>query len=151
MQSNRLKIRYFNENDLEYLYRLLSDKEVMRFLEPPYTKEKTARFLSDAGLCDKPLIYAVDDQDGKFIGYVIYHVYEENSYEIGWVLYQEEWHKGYTQELTQMLIRDAKEKSRDLVIECLPEQEISRHVALSNGFEYYGNVDECDVYLLKIN
>ena len=78
-------------------------------------------------------------------------VSEENSYEIGWVLYQEEWHKGYTQELTQMLVRDAKEKSRDLVIECLPEQEISRHVALSNGFEYYGNVDECDVYLLKIN
>ena len=50
-----------------------------------------------------------------------------------------------------MLIRDAREQHRDLVIECLPEQETSKQIALSNGFEYHGNVDGCDVYLLRIN
>ena len=151
MQGSRLRIRHFKENDLEDLHRLLSDEEVMRYLEPPFSKEKTTDFLREVGLCDEPLIYAVDNLDGGFVGYVIYHIYEEDSYEIGWVLYKEEWHKGYAQELTQMLIRDAREQHRDLVIDCLPEQETSKQIALSNGFEYRGNVDGCDVYLLRIN
>ena len=149
MESSRLVIRHFKENDLDNLYKLLSDEEVMRYLEPPFSKEKTTVLLRETGLCEEPLIYAVDDRNGCFIGYVIYHKYEEGSYEIGWVIDREEWHKGYAQELTQMLIQDAKEKKRDLVIECLPEQEVSKRVALMNGFEYSGNVDGCDVYLLR--
>lgn len=149
MESSRLVIRHFKENDLDNLYKLLSDEDVMRYLESPFSKGKTADFLREAGLCEEPLIYAVDDRNGCFIGYVIYHKYEEGSYEIGWVLYKEEWNKGYAQELTQMLIQDARDKSRNLVIECLPEQEISKRVALANGFVYSGNIDGCDVYLLR--
>ena len=149
MESSRLVIRHFKENDLDNLYKLLSDKDVMRYLESPFSKGKTADFLREAGLCEESLIYAVDDRNGCFIGYVIYHKYEEGSYEIGWVLYKEEWNKGYAQELTQMLIQDARDKSRNLVIECLPEQEISKRVALANGFVYSGNIDGCDVYLLR--
>ena len=36
--------------DLEPLYGLLSDSQVMRYIESPYTMEKTERFLLNAGL-----------------------------------------------------------------------------------------------------
>lgn len=151
MHTNRLTIRRFHRSDSDKLYKLISDKEVMRFLEPPYSREKSEAFLHAAGLSDNPLIYAVDDKEGNFIGYVIYHVYEEKSYEIGWVLYKQEWNKGYAQELTKLLIDDAKKKNRNLIIECLPEQIATKKIALSNGFEYCGNIDQCDVYLLKMD
>lgn len=65
MQGSRLRIRHFKENDLEDLHRLLSDEEVMRFLEPPFSKEKTTDFLREVGLCDEPFIYAVDNLEGR--------------------------------------------------------------------------------------
>lgn len=81
-----LKIRRFEESDLQSLYELLSDEEVMRYIEPPYTLEKTKSFLKTAGLSDNPLIYAVDDENGSFVGYVIYHDYDYISKEIGWII-----------------------------------------------------------------
>ena len=81
-------------DDLDDLYALLSDSEVMRYIEPPFTKEQTVQFLMDAGLSEKPLVYAVEDS-GSFIGYVIFHDYDEDNMEIGWILKREVWGQGY--------------------------------------------------------
>ena len=78
-------IRRMVREDLDGLYRLLSDPEVMRFLEPEFSRERTEEFLLKAGLSDPPAVYTVED-DRRFIGYVIYHGYDESSMEIGWVL-----------------------------------------------------------------
>lgn len=85
-----LKIRPMTERDFPALAALLADEEVMRYLEPPFSPEKAARFLRAAGLSDPPLIYAAED-DESFIGYVIDHDYDEKSREIGWVLKREAW------------------------------------------------------------
>lgn len=61
IRTRRLVIRDFRQDDAESLYRLLSDAKVMRYLERPYSKDKTALFLNQAGLSRPPLIYAVDD------------------------------------------------------------------------------------------
>ena len=37
-----------------------------------------------------------------FIGYVIYHTYDETSMELGWVLDRKEWGKGYASAITKM-------------------------------------------------
>ena len=84
-------IRRFRELDFEPLCRLLSDPEAMLYLEPPYSREQTGRFLQ-AALSDHPPVYAVE-LDGRFIGYVIYHAYDQDSMEIGWVLFPECWGK----------------------------------------------------------
>lgn len=68
-----LKIRKMNKNDFEPLYELLSEPKVMKYLEPPYTKEKIKQFLIDAGLSDPPRIFAVD-KGNTFIGYVIFMI-----------------------------------------------------------------------------
>ena len=44
IKTNRLNIRNFQEKDLEQLWKLLIDPEVMRYLEEPYSKEKRRSF-----------------------------------------------------------------------------------------------------------
>ena len=73
-----LHIRKMRKNDLEPMYQLLSDPAVMKYLEPPFTKEKTESFLNTCGLTTNPRIYAVDNEEG-FTGYVIFHEYDEDT------------------------------------------------------------------------
>lgn len=85
-----MRIRKFNESDFQDLYDTISDPEVMRYIEPPYSLEQTKEFLFKAGLCDTLLIFAALNDDEKFIGYVIYHSYDNQSIEIGWLLKRSE-------------------------------------------------------------
>ena len=71
--KEELKIRRFCREDTEELFRLISDPEVMRYLEPPYSRDAAERLLEEAGLGEAPLIYAVEDKEGGFAGYVISH------------------------------------------------------------------------------
>lgn len=57
MITERLKIREFTNDDLTELYNLLSDEDVMEFIEPPFSWEKTVNFLNSVALIDPPLIY----------------------------------------------------------------------------------------------
>ena len=91
MITERLKIRKFTNNDLRDLYNLLSDEDVMEFIEAPFSWEKTANFLNSVALIDSPLIYAVEDCNQKFIGYVIFHEYDKDSFELGWILNKGDW------------------------------------------------------------
>ena len=143
-----LTIRNMNENDFESLYGLLSDPQVMRYLEAPYTKEKAKQFLKNAGLSDPPLIYAVD-KNGMMIGYVIFHEYDDVGMEIGWVLHPRCWGNGYASYLTERLIERALDLGRQPVIECVPEQEATKHIALKYGFEYEGKKDGLEIFRLK--
>lgn len=129
-----LNIRKMKKSDLNDLHRLLSDPEVMMYLEPPFTQERTEEFLRTAGMTEDPLIYAVET-DGSFIGYVIYHDYDEDSMEMGWVLYPEYWGHGVASLLTEKLMEKASDSGKELVIECAPEQEATIHIAAKYGFE----------------
>ena len=141
-------IRKMVPEDLDELYRLLSDPAVMRFLEPEFTRESTEKFLSEAGMSDPPAVYAAE-HDGRFIGYVIYHGYDEKSMEIGWVLLPEYWGKGLASGLTELLISEASASGKDAVIECVPEQEATKRIALRYGFTYEGREDGLDIYRLR--
>ena len=143
-----LRIRRFEKSDLQSLHELLSDEEVMRYIEPPFTLEKTKGLLENAGLTDDPLILAVENESGIFIGYVIYHDYENDSKEIGWILSKRFWGKGVAQELTKILVQKTKADGKSAIIECSPEQEATKHIAEKFGFMYIGHIDGCDVYKL---
>ena len=51
-----LTIRRLRPSDAEALYRILSDQQVMRYLEPPYDRLQTEQFLREAGLAVQPLV-----------------------------------------------------------------------------------------------
>lgn len=149
LKKDEIIIRQFRLSDLDALYNVLSDPEVMRYIEPPYSLEQTRSFLIRAGLCEVPLVFAAEI-GGQFIGYVIFHEYDADSYELGWVLDKKYWGKGYASIITKNIIAKAVEMKKNLVIECIPEQEKTKHLALANGFTYIGNIDNLDVFKLKI-
>ena len=148
IRTARLYVRPFCKEDESALASLLADGEVMRFLEPPYSRQRAAKFLEQAGLCRPPKILAVDTLGGTFAGYVIYHPCGEKRYELGWVLGREHWNKGYAGELTQALIADARHRTSGLMIECVPAQQATKHIALQYHFVHAGRQDGCDVYTL---
>ena len=139
-------IRKMMESDLMSLYEILSDPDAMKYIEEPYTLEKTKQFLRSAGLAESPLIYAVENDEGIFAGYVIFHDYDENTMELGWILNKEFWGKGYASILTKELMEKAKQAGKDSVIECDPRQTITKHIAEKNGFKYWGENGGCDIY-----
>ena len=140
-----LVIRKMRNEDLDDLYALLSDEEVMRYIEPLYTKKKCEQFLLNFGLSKQPLVFAVED-DGQFIGYVIDHAYDEESVEIGWVLKKACWGKGYAERLTDILIEKALHAGKEVVMECAEEQVVTRHIAERFGLTFYAKENGCLVY-----
>lgn len=142
-----ITIRRMQPGDADALYRLLSDPEVMRYLEPPFDRTQAEAFLRRAGLAEPPLVYAAEES-GSFIGYVIYHAYDEQSVEIGWVLLPEYWGHGYASALTDRLIDRARQEQKSVVIECAPAQEATRRIAIKKGFRACGSCDGLAMYRL---
>ena len=142
-----ITIRKMQPSDADALYRLLSAPKVMRYLEPPFDRAKTEAFLRRAGLAEPPLVYAAEENEA-FIGYVIYHAYDEQSVEIGWVLLPEYWGHGYASALTDRLIDRARQAQKSVVIECAPAQEATKRIARKKGFRVCGICDGLAVYRL---
>ncbi len=151
VKDDRFYIRTFTQTDLEPLRELLSDPEVMQYPEPPFTRKMTERLLRSQGLTSFPRILAVDDKNHSFIGYVIYHDYDDTSKEIGWVLKKEIRGHGMASLLTKQLVAMAASEGKDAVIECVPEQPATRAIAEKHGFRKVGESDGLDLYRRKRN
>ena len=131
------------------LHGTLSDPDVMKYIEPIFNLEKTKEFINIVAISDSPLIYAAEDDKGNYIGYVIYHDYEDNSIELGWILNKREWGKGYASKLTELMIEKAATEGKDAIIECSPLQSATIHIAEKYGFVYEGQDDNCNIYRLN--
>ena len=91
------------------------------------------------------------EEDGRLLGYVIYHAYDPDSMELGWVLSPDCWGKGYASRLTDRLVELAHRAGKTAVIECVPEQTVTRHIAEKKGFAYVGRTGGLEVYRLPPN
>ncbi len=147
--DDRFYVRKMTPADLEPLHALLSDPEVMKYLEPPFTRAQTEAFLETQGLAAEPRILAAEDPQHRFIGYVICHDYDETSKEIGWVLQKDVWGRHAASHLTKLLVSMAFHEGKDAVIECVPEQLASRKIAEENGFSETETRDGLCVYRRK--
>ena len=112
-EGARVRLRMMRREDADELYALLSDEAVMRWLEPPFNRAQAERFLEQTGLSEPPLIYAAENMAGEFLGYAIYHDYDEYSRELGWVLKPAFWHKGYADEMTDLLTALARREGKN--------------------------------------
>lgn len=148
--TERCHIRNFSMEDVDDLYEVLSDKDVMIHIESAFDRERTKEFIQVAGMCEPPLVYAIVWKlTGKVIGHAIFHPYEEFDYEIGWILNKEYWGKGIADEVTKEIINYARHLGiSSCVIECDTKQNASKRIALKNGFAYEGVIDNLERYRL---
>ena len=139
LKTRRLAIRPFTMEDTDALFSILSDPAVMRFIEPPYTRSQTAAFITDQLRAEVPQAYALtENETGQLIGHIIWHPYDAEAYELGWILAQEHWGKGYATEVTQALLEIVRRELRDIVIQCTPEQITAAKIAEANSFFFLG-------------
>lgn len=151
LHTRRLYLRELKTNDTDSLFEVLSDPQTMHYIEPPYSLEKTRSFVQHAGITNKLVFALILKNTSKLIGHVIYHPYEENGCEIGWIIHRDYWHMGFASEITEVLIQTASADGYHyLIIECAPEQQTSRHIADKYKFTYHGIVDGCAVYRLNL-
>ena len=148
METKRLNIRALTAQDVEALHAVLSDAEVMRHIEAPFTRQQTAAFIRRVNAAEPALAYAVVwKETGTVIGQLIYHPYDSESWELGWVLHRDFWRRGIADELTAAVIADAeKRRIPALVIECVPDQRVTRHIAEKHGFQNLGEENGLVVY-----
>lgn len=150
--TKRCRVVPFTMEDLPHLHALLSNPLVMKYLEPPFTLPQTESFLKSAGLGESPLVHAVYSRGNeKFLGYLIFHPFDETGWELGWVLDPYYWGLGIARELTHGAINYAREHGIPrLVIECVPEQTTSAAIAELFGFTFQGIQEGCRVYTLDL-
>lgn len=153
LETSRCLIRPFSMDDAEALHLALSDPEIMRFIEPPFDLPKTQAFIRDTGLSTPPLTYAlVWKETGTVIGHVIFHPYPgSQDWEMGWVIRKCCWSKGIAGEVSIALMDYARQQGiPGLIIECDPEQETTRHIAMKLGFQLIGEADGCLVFRFSL-
>ena len=150
--TKRCKIRNFRPEDAKDLHEVLSDFEVMKHIEPVFDMEKTLAFIKNAGLCEPPLVYAVEfNETEKVVGHLIFHSYENCGYEIGWVINKKYWGIGIANELTRKIIEYSKTLDiKSLIIEFDENQSASKHIAEKNGFVYEGKTGNIEIYKLML-
>ena len=147
LKTSRLSIRPFVPADTDALFAILSDPEVMRFIEPPYTRSQTAAFITDQLRSEVPQAYALtDNATGHLVGHVLWHPHDSESYELGWILAREHWGRGYATEVTQALLNIAWSELKDVVIQCTPEQTAAADIAMKNSFFFLGVENGLHVY-----
>lgn len=129
IETPRLVIRALLSDDEGPLHEVYSDPEVMRYLEPPFTRQQTHEFVEK-----KPVFALALRESGQVIGHVVWHLCDESSYELGWVIGRAYWGKGYACEVTQALMAQALGRQCNIVIQCHPEQAVTRHIAEKFGF-----------------
>ena len=117
IETERLILRPWREDDILPFSEINSDKEVMEYLPRCLSLEETVQF------CNRIVaehdaygygLYAVETKsEGNFIGYVGFHHFDFDAefapgVEIGWRLAREHWNKGYATEAARACLDYAR-------------------------------------------
>lgn len=103
IETRRLVFRKYTNNDLDLLYSMTSDPDIMRFIRHgrPWTREETNESLNRYISLNEDgigLQLAFDKEDGKLIGHsgLIPQTVEGNqAIEVGYWVVKEAWGRGY--------------------------------------------------------
>jgi RimJ/RimL family protein N-acetyltransferase len=109
IETNRLILRRFEEDDIEAIYLLFSDNDVNTFLPwyPLKDMNETKNFYGKR-LKDKRYCFAICLKDDDYpIGYV--HAEDDDSHDFGYALRKEFWHRGIVSEASDAVIELLKE------------------------------------------
>jgi RimJ/RimL family protein N-acetyltransferase len=145
LQTARLRLRAWRDEDLEPLAALNADPVVMEHMgRPPMTLDETQAQLDrfrrhwvERGFG----LWAIEDREtGLFLGRtgVSYHAVWPEDPEVGWLLDPTVWGRGLATEAGEAAVRYAFEtlEAERLVSICTEENTASRRVMKKLGFEY---------------
>jgi RimJ/RimL family protein N-acetyltransferase len=150
LETERLVLRWFREDDLEEFAHICRDAEVMRFLGDgrPMTEmevwRQMATFMGHWYFRGYGIWAVEEKQTGKVVGRIGFmNPVGWPGFELGWTLGRESWGKGFATEGAQRALEYAfTEMDRDLVISLIaPENVASIRVAERLGEKIEGRTE----------
>lgn len=149
LETERLILRRFSEDDLNDLFEYLSDDEVVKY--EPYkamTLEETRGNL-EWRIGTEEMIAVVLKGENKLIGNVYLGKREFEALEIGYVFNREFWGKGYAREACEAVIAHSfKNGIHRIFAECDPENVNSWRLLEALGFDREAHLKQ-NVYFWK--
>jgi [ribosomal protein S5]-alanine N-acetyltransferase len=147
IETNRLRIRKFELNDVQALLEYTADNQVMRYIpEGVFTEGDAVKFI-EANIGDKAEKFAVVLKDeNTLIGHIAFHKYfGDHTYEIGWVFNPEFQNKGYASEAAKSILKYGFEelKLHRIIATCQPENIASYRVMEKIGMRREGYFKKC--------
>lgn len=150
IETPRLIIRDFTLEDIQSLYTILSDKEVMHFsLNGPYSFEKTERFVKDCmnaysklGYAQYAVVLKESNELMGYCGFFIQIIDEQRESELAYRLAKKFWQTGFGSEAAKAC-RDYGFKTLKLkrLIACIePKNIASIRVAEKVGMHLEKNI-----------
>jgi [ribosomal protein S5]-alanine N-acetyltransferase len=110
LKSNRLYLRKLNMDDLNHLYKLQSNANVMRYItNRPKTLEETENELNKILQMDKEknedfeVMAVCKNETNRLIGTCAVIKNEADEFEIGYRLVEEEWGNGYGSKIASLI------------------------------------------------
>lgn len=110
IETQRMIIRNFAQEDAADLHEILGDSETMKSCEPAYSFEKTKSFLNSFCISRRGAVAAVHKKSNKVIGYILFNEFGNGVYEMGWIYNRNFWRQGYAYESCKTVIDYAFEK-----------------------------------------
>ncbi|MFT4107024.1 MAG: GNAT family N-acetyltransferase [Lacrimispora sp.] len=112
IETERLIMRPFNQDDLDIIIGLYSNEEIMRYMPNDVMNAEKAQKHLNKIICDweeKPQVnfemaVILKDNQEKIGRSRIHLDYENDTAIIGWLLLEKNWGKGYATEMTRALI-----------------------------------------------
>ena len=142
-ETDRLILRRLDERDVDEIFAMRSDPEVMRFIRAPQNRVETVNWLNlvssrwesdHIGFCA-----IVEKETGKFVGWCgLWQLKETNELEIGYAIAKNAWGIGFATEAARVFLRYAFEqlKTGKIVAVAEPENASSRRVMEKLGMKF---------------
>ncbi len=145
-ETERLFLRKLQDYDVDEIFKMRSDEEIMRFIRTPQTEREeslhwikmiSARWDNEKiGFCG-----VIEKETKEFVGWCgLWKLVETNEIEVGYAIKKEFWGKGYATEAAQVCLKYGFEELNleKIVAVAFPENEPSQNVMKRLGMKRIG-------------
>ena len=143
LETNRLILRQFDERDIDVVYDMRRDPEVMRFIRRPQSRAETINWLKliSSRWTDERIGFCavIERSSNKFIGWCgLWRLKETGEIEVGYAVVKEFRGNGFAAEAAGRCLRYGFEelKVERIVSVARPENTASRRVMEKLGMRY---------------
>ena len=161
LETGRLFLRKFNENDIDLVFAMRSDADLMRFIREPQANraeaESWVKLVSSRWAAEKIGFCAVIEKSSKqFIGWCgLWRLKETDEVEIGYALIKDFRGRGYATEASEAFLIYGFEtlNLKEIVAVARPENRASWRVMEKLGmtYDYTGKFYERDLVHYSIS
>lgn len=147
LESKRLQIRKFNQEDVMAVHAYTSIPFVMKYIpEGVMTLEETTNFVLE-NMGDNAEKYAVvQKEDNQLIGHIAFFKYfGQHTYEIGWVFNPDFYNRGFATEAARTILDYgfSELKLHRIIATCQPENIPSYRIMEKIGMRREGYFKKC--------